>query len=283
MLKKIKVILDMIKFEHTIFALPFAFAGAVLAVDGLPSGRTVFWIVAAMVGARSAAMGFNRLVDRKFDAANPRTKTRALPMGLVTPAQVLVFTIGSSALLVFAAYELNPLAFSLSPLALAIVFFYSYTKRFTFLSHAFLGLSIALAPIGAWIAVTGRIEPPALVLGGAVLFWLIGFDTLYALQDVEFDMKAGLHSIPQRFGVRNALWISRASHLITIAMLAWMSVLLPLGCLYMTGVVIAAALLVYEHALVKESDLSRLDMAFFNMNGYLSVTVFAFTLLEVLW
>lgn len=283
MLKKIKIILDMIKFEHTIFALPFAFAGAVLAVDGLPSGRTVFWIVAAMVGARSAAMGFNRLVDRKIDAQNPRTKTRALPMGLVTPAQVTVFTVASSALLVVSAYELNPLAFSLSPLALAIVFFYSYTKRFTFLSHAFLGLSLALAPIGAWIAVTGRVEPAALMLGGAVLFWLIGFDTLYALQDVEFDMKAGLHSIPQRFGVRNALWISRASHLITIAMLAWMSVLLPLGCLYMTGVVIAAALLVYEHALVKENDLSRLNMAFFNMNGYLSVTVFAFTLFEVLW
>jgi 4-hydroxybenzoate polyprenyltransferase len=283
MLKKIKIILEMIKFEHTIFALPFAFTGAVLAVDGLPPGRTVLWIVIAMVGARSAAMGFNRLVDRKIDAQNPRTKTRALPMGVVTPAQVLLFTIASSALLVGAAYQLNPLAFSLSPLALAIVFFYSYTKRFTFLSHAFLGLSLALAPIGAWIAVTGRLDPPALMLGGAVLFWLIGFDTLYALQDVEFDIKAGLHSIPRRFGVRNALWISRASHLITIAMLAWMSVLLPLGCLYMTGVAIAAMLLVYEHALVKENDLSRLDMAFFNMNGYLSVTVFAFTLLEVLW
>ena len=283
MLKKIKIILNMIKFEHTIFALPFAFTGAVLAVDGLPSGRTVFWIVIAMVGARSAAMGFNRLVDRKIDAQNPRTKTRALPMGLVTPAQVTVFTVVSSALLVVAAYELNPLAFSLSPLALAIVFFYSYTKRFTFLSHAFLGLSLALAPIGAWIAVTGRLDPPALMLGGAVLFWLIGFDTLYALQDVEFDINAGLHSIPRRFGVRNALCISRASHLVTIAMLAWLSVLLPLGCLYMTGVVIAAALLVYEHALVKENDLSRLNMAFFNMNWYLSVTVFIFTLLEVLW
>ncbi len=283
MLKKARIILEMIKFEHTVFALPFAFTGAVLAADGLPSWRTIFWIVVAMAGARSAAMGFNRWADRKIDAENPRTKERALPKGLVKPAQVVIFTIASSAVLVFAASMLNPFAFRLSPLALAVVFFYSYTKRFTFLSHAFLGLSLALAPVGSWIAVAGRIDPPALVLGGAVLFWLIGFDTLYALQDVEFDRKAGLHSIPQRFGVGNALRISRAAHAVTIVMLTWLSVMLPLGCLYLTGVFIAAAILVYEHSLVKESDLSKLDIAFFNMNGYLSVTVFIFTLLEVLW
>jgi 4-hydroxybenzoate polyprenyltransferase len=283
MLKKIQIILEMIKFEHTIFALPFAFTGAVLAADGLPPWRTVFWIVVAMAGARSAAMGFNRWADRKIDAANPRTRTRALPMGLVSPAQVVLFIVVSSALLVFAAYMLNPLAFSLSPLALAVVFFYSYTKRFTYLSHAFLGLAISLAPVGSWVAVAGRIELPALVLGAAVLFWLVGFDVLYALQDVAFDRQAGLHSIPQRFGIRNALWISRASHAATIVMLVWLSFMLPLGCLYLIGVFIAAALLVYEHSLVKENDLSKLNIAFFNMNGYLSVAVFAFTLLDALW
>jgi 4-hydroxybenzoate polyprenyltransferase len=204
-------------------------------------------------------------------------------MGMVNPAQVIIFTAASSALLIFAAFMLNPLAFYLSPLALAVVFFYSYTKRFTYLSHAFLGLAISLAPIGAWIAVAGRLEPPALVLGAAVLCWLVGFDVLYALQDVEFDRQAGLHSIPQRFGIRNALRISRAAHAATIVMLVWLSFMLPLGCLYLIGVFSAAALLIYEHSLVKENDLSKLNIAFFNMNGYLSVTVFAFTLLDALW
>ncbi len=283
MLKKIRIILEMIKFEHTIFALPFAFTGAVLAAGGIPSGRTILWIVAAMVGARSAAMGFNRWADRHIDARNPRTSTRALPLGLVTPGQVVVFIIASSALLVVAAFMLNPLAFYLSPLALAVVFFYSYTKRFTYLSHAVLGLSLSLAPIGAWIAVRGSIDPPALVLGAAVLFWLVGFDTLYALQDIEFDRKSGLHSIPQRFGVRRSLWMARAAHLVTFLLLFWLQVILPLGCLYATGVLVAGAILVYEHSLVKENDLAKLNVAFFNMNGYLSVTVFVFTLFEILW
>ena len=282
MLKKIKIILEMIKFEHTIFALPFAFTGALLAADGMPAWRTVLWITVAMFGARSAAMGFNRWADRKIDAENPRTKTRALPLKLVTPAQVIVFTAVSSALLLFSARMLNPLSFYLSPLALAIVFFYSYTKRFTYLSHAFLGLGISLAPIGAWIAVTGKMEPPALVLGVAVLFWLLGFDVLYALQDMEFDRKAGLHSIPQRFGIRRSLWISRVSHAVTMAALFWLSIALSLGWPYLTGVFIALCLIVYEHTLVKESDLSTLDLAFFNMNGYISVTVFLFTLLDKL-
>jgi 4-hydroxybenzoate polyprenyltransferase len=282
MLKKIKIILEMIKFEHTIFALPFAFTAALMAANGLPSWRTIVWIAAAMVGARSAAMGFNRLVDRKFDAENPRTKIRALPLGLVSPGQVAVFTAAASALLIVAAYQLNPLVFYLSPVALGVVFFYSYTKRFTFLSHAFLGLAIACAPLGAWIAVTGRLDAPALVLGAAVLFWLVGFDVLYALQDVDFDRKAGLHSIPQRFGVRRSLWISRASHAVTISALYGLSYLLPLGWFYYGGVVVASCLIVYEHTLVKENDLSKLNVAFFNMNGYISVTVFVFTLLDVL-
>jgi 4-hydroxybenzoate polyprenyltransferase len=282
MLKKIKIILEMIKFEHTIFALPFAFTGAVLAAKGLPTGRQILWIVAAMAGARSAAMGFNRWADRKFDAENPRTRERALPAGLVTPFQVIVFTVLSSAVLVFAAYMLNPLSFYLSPLALAVVFFYSYTKRFTYLSHAFLGLAISGAPLGAWIAVAGALEPPALVLGAAVLFWLIGFDTLYALQDLDFDKKAGLYSIPRRFGVRGSLRISRAAHGATIAALLALAFLCSLGRLYLTGVFIALAILIYEHSLVKENDLSKLNIAFFNMNGYLSVAVFVFTLADVL-
>jgi 4-hydroxybenzoate polyprenyltransferase len=177
---------------------------------------------------------------------------------------------------------LNPLSFALSPVALAIVFFYSFTKRFTFLSHAFLGLAIAGAPLGAWIAVTGRFEPPALVLGIAVLFWLVGFDILYALQDLEFDRTAGLHSVPQRFGVRSSLWISRAAHLVTMLCLFWIYYLLPVGLLYLTGVLVALGLIMYEHALVKENDLSKLNIAFFNMNGYISVTIFIFTLFDVL-
>lgn len=281
MLNKIKIILEMIKFEHTIFALPFAFTGALLAAGGLPAWEQVLWITVAMVGARSAAMGFNRWADRKFDAENPRTKERALPKGLVTPFQVAVFTAVSSAVLMYAAYRLNMLSFLLSPVALAVVFFYSYTKRFTFLSHAFLGLAICLAPIGAWIAVSGRLEPPALVLGGAVLFWLLGFDVLYALQDMDFDRKRGLHSIPQRFGVRRSLWISRISHLVTMASLFWLFPLLNLGWYYLAGVFIALCLIIYEHTLVKENDLSKLNMAFFNMNGYISVTVFVFTLIDV--
>lgn len=282
MLKKIKIILEMIKFEHTVFALPFAFTGAVLAAWGIPSWRTVFWIAAAMVGARSAAMGFNRWADRDIDAANPRTKDRALPKRLVTPAQVMAFTIASSTLFVFSAYKLNRLSFVLSPLALAVVFFYSFTKRFTFLSHAFLGLAISMAPMGAWIAVSGRIDPPALVLGGSVLFWLIGFDILYALQDIDFDRKAGLHSIPQQFGIRYSLWMARAAHLLTSVGLLSLFFVLPLGWLYLIGAVTAFGLLVYEHSLVSEDDLSRLDIAFFNMNGYLSVTVFLFTFLDVM-
>jgi len=281
-LSKIKIILEMIKFEHTVFALPFAFTGALLALDGLPSLEQVIWIIAAMVGARSAAMGFNRWADRDIDSENPRTKTRALPLGLVTPAQVLAFIIVSSGLLVLAAYMLNPLSFMLAPVALAIVFFYSYTKRFTFLSHAFLGLAISGAPMGAWIAVTGRFEFPALVLGVAVLFWLVGFDILYALQDLEFDRKAGLHSVPQRFGVRTSLLISRTAHFVTMLCLFWIYVLLPVGLVYLLGVLVAMGLIIYEHSLVKESDLSKLNIAFFNMNGYISVTIFIFTLLDVL-
>jgi 4-hydroxybenzoate polyprenyltransferase len=282
MIKKTRIILEMIKFEHTIFALPFAFMSAILAARGLPSWHDIFWITVAMVGARSAAMGFNRWADHTFDAANPRTKERALPLGLVTPRQVLVFTAVSSGMLMFAAFMLNLLTFYLSPVALAIVFFYSYTKRFTFLSHAFLGLALSLAPIGAWIAITGELDAPALVLGAAVLFWLVGFDILYSLQDIDFDKEAGLHSVPRRFGVRYSLWISRASHAVTITALFSLPFFLPLGFFYFVGIFAALGLILYEHSLVKEGDLSMLNVAFFNMNGYISVTVFVFTLLDAL-
>ena len=282
MFKKIQIILEMIKFEHTIFALPFAFTAALMAANGLPSWRQIFWITVAMVGARSAAMGFNRWADRRIDAENPRTKMRALPLGLVSPQQVVVFTAVASALFIIAAYELNPLALYLSPIALGTVFFYSYTKRFTFLSHAFLGLAIAGAPLGAWIAVTGRLDAPALVLGVAVLFWLLGFDVLYAIQDIDFDRKTGLYSIPQRFGIRRSLWMARISHAITMTALFWIPTLLPLDGYYMAGVIITLCLIVYEHALVKENDLSKLNTAFFNMNGYISVAIFIFTLCDVL-
>ena len=282
MIDKIKVILEMIKFEHTIFALPFAFTAALMAARGLPTWGQVFWITLAMVGARSAAMGFNRWADRRFDAANPRTSERALPKGLVSPVQVIVFSAASSALLLYAAYQLNMLSFYLAPLALAIVFFYSFTKRFTFLSHAFLGLAIAGSPLGAWIAVVGGLEPAAFVLGGAVLFWLLGFDVLYALQDMDFDKKAGLHSIPQRFGVNRSLWIARISHVLTIAGLFCLVPLRGLGGWYLAAVVVALGLIVYEHSLVKEGDLTKLNLAFFNMNAYISIIIFAGTLIDVL-
>jgi 4-hydroxybenzoate polyprenyltransferase len=195
---------------------------------------------------------------------------------------VILFTAAASVVLMFAAFRLNTLSFILSPVALGIVFFYSYTKRFTFLAHAFLGLAICLAPLGSWIAVTGTIEAPALVLGAAVLFWLLGFDVLYALQDMEFDRKAGLHSVPQRFGIGRSLLISRISHALTMGALLWLYALLSLGGYYLAGVLIALCLIIYEHSLVKEDDLSKLNIAFFNMNGYISVTVFIFTLFDVL-
>jgi len=206
----LRTMLEMIKFEHTLFALPFAFLGMLLAAGGWPSWRVVFWIVVAMIGARSAAMGFNRLADRSIDAANPRTSSRALPAGLVSPAAVALFVAASAALLVLAAWQLNPLALALSPLALAIVLGYSYTKRFTWASHLVLGLSLSGAPLGAWIAVRGDVTAVPLLLSAAVLLWVAGFDILYALQDLDFDRRSGLHSIPARFGVRGALWLSGA-------------------------------------------------------------------------
>lgn len=278
------VVLEMIKFEHTLFALPFAFLGMLLAAEGWPSWRTVLWIVVAMVGARSAAMGFNRLVDRRIDAANPRTATRALPAGLVSPAAVTLFVAASSALLVVAAWQLNPLALALSPVALGVLFLYSYTKRFTWASHLVLGLSLAGAPLGAWIAVRGDVAPAPFVLAAAVLLWVAGFDVLYALQDVEFDRRSGLFSIPARFGVVPALWISAVLHAIMLGLLALLPRIYPpgLGAGFWIGWTGCVLLIGYQHWIVRPNDLSRLNAAFFTANGALSLWLFAATALDVL-
>ena len=273
----------MIKFSHSVFALPFALTGALLAsLRTAITGRHVLWIVVAMVGARSAAMGFNRLVDRRIDADNPRTRNRELPAGVITVLAVIAFIVLSSAVLIFAASRLNPLCLALSPVALLIVFFYSYTKRFTWASHAFLGLSLSVAPIGAWIAVRGTLDPVVLLLGAAVLTWVAGFDVIYACQDYEFDLRSGLRSIPQRLGVRRPLIVARLLHVAAFGLLFSLKFLFPLNGLYLIGLLLVGALLTYEHRLVRHDDLSRLNPAFFTMNGILSVTYFVFTLSDIL-
>lgn len=279
--KRIGVILEMIKFPHTVFALPFAFTGAVLAADGMPSWDKVLWITLAMVGARSGAMGMNRLLDADIDAKNPRTRDRAIPAGLLTKAQVGAFSAASFALLVFSAYMLNPLCLMLSPVAIFVVSFYSLTKRFTWAAHLVLGVSLALAPIGAWAAIRGTIELPAVVLGIAVLSWVAGFDIFYALQDMDFDRKEGLHSIPSKLGLTGSLWVSRLLHLVTVAGLLYITGPLGLNYIYVIGVGLAAGMLLHEHLMLRGGDLSKLDAAFFNMNGYISVTVFVFTAVAV--
>jgi 4-hydroxybenzoate polyprenyltransferase len=274
--------LKMIKIAHSVFALPFAFTGAVLAASGIPTLREIFWIAVAMVGARSGAMGMNRIVDRKIDAANPRTSNRELPSGKIGTGEALVFTAISFAVLIIAAYNLNPLCLMLSPVAVAVLIAYSYTKRYTWLSHFVLGISLSAAPLGAWIAVKGSFDAEILALCGAVVFWLAGFDILYALQDIEFDRRHGLYSVPQKFGIRRALLFSRLSHLVTFFLLVATGLIFHLDIPYWLGMVIVAALFLYEHSLVRHDDLTRLDVAFFNMNGYISITVFVSTLLAVL-
>jgi 4-hydroxybenzoate polyprenyltransferase len=279
------ILLEMIKFEHTLFALPFAFLGMILAAAGWPSWWTVLWIVVAMVGARSAAMGFNRLVDRKIDAANPRTASRALPAGLVSPTAAAVFVAASSVLLILAAWQLNRLAFYLSPLALFILFLYSYTKRFTWAAHLVLGLSLGGAPLGAWIAVRGDVAAAPFVLTAVVLLWVAGFDILYALQDLEFDRRTGLYSIPAKFGVVGSLWISALLHAAMLGLLALLPFLYigpHLGMAYWIGWAGCLLLICYQHWIVRPGDLSRLNAAFFTANGALSVWLFAWTAVDIL-
>jgi len=280
--ERLRVILEMIKFEHTVFALPFAMMSAVIAAHGFPSARVTGWILLAMVGARSSAMAFNRVVDQEFDRRNPRTATRALPAGLLTPAQVWAFVIGTTALFVFASWQLNPLALALSPVALAVIWGYSFTKRFTSFCHVVLGLAIGIAPPGAWIAVRGSLGWAPVLLTAAVMLWVGGFDVIYACQDAEFDRSIGLQSLPARLGVAGALNVSRVMHAVTVALLALLPQLVPLGAIYYAGVIAVAALLVYEQSLVKPHDLSRVNAAFFTVNGFVSIGLFLFTLTDVL-
>jgi 4-hydroxybenzoate polyprenyltransferase len=276
MLRSLKVTLEMIKIEHTLFALPFALLGAVLAARGLPPLSQLAWITAAMVGARSAAMAFNRLADRAIDAANPRTSMRAIPAGLLSAQFVAAFTVASSALFFLAAFMLNRLTLLLSPVALASVLLYSYTKRFTSLSHLALGWCLAIAPTGAWIAVRGALDSPVpLLLSLAVMLWTAGFDIIYACQDYDFDVRSGLHSIPQRLGVARALVIARLLHVLMFAALVAVYVLAGLRWPGLAGLVVTGALLVYQHSIVRADDLSRLNAAFFTTNATVSVILFA--------
>lgn len=270
--KNTRVTLEMIKFEHTLFALPFAFLGALLAAGGLPTAWQLLWITLAMFGARSTAMAFNRIADKQYDASNPRTSTRALPSGTLSTGFVWVFTIVSAAIFFFAAAMLNRLTLLLAPVALASVLVYSYTKRWTFVSHLVLGWCLSIAPTAAWIAVKGTLNSPVpLLLSLVVLLWTAGFDILYACQDLDFDRRSGLQSIPERFGIDRALWISRLFHAQSFSTLVALYLVTGLGPLALFGVLATGALLVYQHRLVKPDDLSRLNAAFFTTNAFVSL------------
>jgi 4-hydroxybenzoate polyprenyltransferase len=272
---KLKTTLEMIKFEHTLFALPFAFLGAVLAADGLPNWRQILWITVAMFGARSAAMTFNRIIDRKFDAENPRTANRELPSGKLSVSFAWAFFIVSVVLFEIAAYSLNWLTFVLSPVALISVLGYSYAKRFTSFAHLILGWSLAISPTAAWIAVRGAIDDEIpLLLSLLVMMWTAGFDVLYACQDYEFDKNAGLRSIPARFGIKNSLKIARLFHVQAFIILVILYFATGLGWLALAGVVAVGALMIYQHTLVKPNDLSKMNAAFFTTNAFVSVILF---------
>ncbi len=279
---KIKIFLEMIKFSHTIFALPFALTGALLAAGGLPTIHQALWIILAMVGARTAAMAMNRLIDAGIDARNPRTAARAIPAGLISKGLTLFFIVAATALMLISAQMLNPLCLMLSPIALFFLLLYSYCKRFTALAHVVLGVCLAAAPIGAWVAIRGTIDPPALVLGGVVLFWVAGFDILYALQDLEFDRSASLHSIPVLLGVTGSIRTARIFHTIMVSLLFTLYNFMQLGAFFLCGILVSTAMLIYEHWLLRNGDLSKLDAAFFNMNGYISVALLLFTAADVL-
>src|ERR1041384_1469452 len=274
--KNLRATLEMIKIEHTLFALPFAFLGAVLAARGVPTSWQIVWITIAMVGARSTAMAFNRIADREYDARNPRTKIRAIPSGALSVGFVWGFTVVSAAAFFIAAAMLNRLTLFLSPIALASLILYSYTKRWTLLSHLVLGWCLAIAPTGAWIAVRGALDSPTpLLLSLLVMLWTAGFDVLYACQDYEFDRREGLRSIPARFGIGRALWIARALHAAAFLGLVWLFVITGLGPVAFAGVIATGALLIYQHRLVRADDLSRLNAAFFTTNAFVSVILLA--------
>ena len=281
---KLAIIFSDIKIQHTVFALPFAVMSAFLAAGGMPEIEKLLWIIVCMLGARSAAMAFNRIVDARFDKENPRTRDRALPSGKINVGNYAVFLVASSALFIFSAWMLNSLAFYLSPVALVIVFFYSLTKRFTAFSHFWLGLAISIAPVGAWVAIREEISFTSLLLGAAVICWLIGFDILYACLDIEADRANRLHSIPERFGIETALKMAFASHAVMVVfLLVLLEPTVLLGWVYLAGVVLVAGLLVYEHSLIKKDDLSKVNMAFFNVNGIISVGLMIFVIVDCVW
>ncbi len=282
MFSNIKTTLDMIKWEHSVFALPFAMCGAMLAAGGLPTLAQLGWIVVCMVSARSAAMAFNRLADSQIDAANPRTATRAIPAGALSQKFVIVFVMVSCAIFVLAAAQLNKLAVWLSPVALGIVLLYSFTKRFTRWSHLVLGFALGVAPAAAWIAVRGSLDARILILTAAVTFWVGGFDVLYACQDIHFDRSYGLYSVPQAYGIRAALYFARVLHLLMLFLLAGFIIAFGLGKFAALGVLAVALLLIYEHSLVSANDLSRLNAAFFTMNGVIAVVFFVFVAADLL-
>lgn len=278
--RKIRIFLEAIKFEHTIFALPFALLSLLYAAEEAPSARAAGWILVAMVSARTAAMAFNRIADRDIDALNPRTRARALPAGLLTTRQMGVALAASTLLFLYAAWQLNWICLALAPVALAVILGYSYSKRFTPLSHYWLGLSLGIAPSAVWIAVRGTLEPAPVWLTLGVALWVAGFDILYSLQDEAFDRAYGLRSLPQTLGAARAIQISRLSHALCIVALAIGGVALGAGAWYYAGVAFAALMLAYEQSLVKPDDLNRLNVAFFTMNGYVSIGLFVFALLD---
>ncbi len=281
-LRSLGTTLNMIKWEHSVLTLPFGLTGAVIAARGIPAPRQLLWIAVGLVSARAAAMSFNRLADHSFDAANPRTRMRALPTGALSRRFVGAFVVASSLLLVLAAAELNRLALYLSPLALAILLLYSYTKRFTRWSHVVLGFAMGLAPAAGWVAVRGSFDPRILILTAAVTFWGGGFDVLYACQDYDFDCQSGLHSVPRFFGVARSLWIARVFHVMTLALLVVLVYVFSLGPIALAGVLVVGVLLAYEHSLVSAHDLSRLNAAFFTMNGVISMVFLAFVIANFL-
>jgi 4-hydroxybenzoate polyprenyltransferase len=277
---RLRTVLEMIKFEHSVFALPFALTGALLAArattHGWPTLRQVLLIILAMVAARTAAMTINRIVDLRYDKENPRTKMRALATGALSVSFAWSFTLVAIVVFFLAAWQLNPLALKLAPVALAILFFYSYTKRFTNWSHLFLGFALGISPAAAWIAITGGLDWRMLILCAAVTLWVGGFDVLYACQDVEFDKEAGLYSVPKQFGIANALWIARMMHCGVVILLSWLAASFGLPWPAWAGIAVVAALLGYEHSLVKANDLSKLNAAFFAVNGYISILFLLF-------
>ncbi len=280
--RSIGVTLEMIKWEHSVFALPFALTGAMLAAQGWPPATKLGWIVVCMIAARSAAMAFNRWADADLDAANPRTRQRAIPAGLLTRRFAAGFTVAMSAIFLVGAWRLNRLTLILAPVVLAVLFLYSYTKRFTRWSHLFLGLALGIAPTGAWIAIRGSLDPRIVVLTAAVLFWVAGFDVLYACQDEAHDRSTGLFSIPATLGVTAAFWIARTMHLIMLTLLVWLVALFHLGPFAGVGIAAVAALLLWEHLIVSPRDLSRMNAAFFTMNGVIAVIFFVFVAADLL-